>query len=192
MLDARIRKTYDTEEKYIYGGLKTILRAFSLSPSLYLSPSLRYRVMQAFLVRRHGTADPDERFIAASIIRTPIREATTLHKYKFECIIDESERLPSDANCMTNALWIEEGGGERYFILSVPAIYRNRNRNGKTVMVRYYYYYYSRGTNQFNVKFFREDRITSSYKTIRPDKSNTAHRSERKRNNAMRYAFTRR
>lgn len=25
-----------------------------------------------------------------------------LHKYKFECIIDESERLPSDGSCMTN------------------------------------------------------------------------------------------
>jgi len=27
---------------------------------------------------------------------------TMLHKYKFECIIDESERLPSDGSCMTN------------------------------------------------------------------------------------------
>lgn len=25
-----------------------------------------------------------------------------LHKYKFECIIDESERLPRDGSCMTN------------------------------------------------------------------------------------------
>lgn len=82
----RIRKTHDNMEGKICEAETT-----------------RGSIQRVGSVRRHATADPDERFIAASIIRTPIREATTLHKYKFECIIDESERLPSDGNCMTNA-----------------------------------------------------------------------------------------
>ena len=49
----------------------------------------------------------DAREVYSGIISTTTlgvrRSGTTLHKYKFECIIDESERLiPSDGSCMTN------------------------------------------------------------------------------------------
>lgn len=54
-----------------------------------------------------------------------------LHKYKFECIIDESERLPSNGSCMTN-------GRVGVIIIIIVDIDRERNTRFRTEKKKYH------------------------------------------------------